>query len=292
MGWGDTLSDPSLWSTIGGAAIGGPVGSGVQFLGNLLNFKNNKDKETQSESEYANALAQQKALMQLQMQLAQQQSAWDEALRSNIMGLSDAQTQTMATAQNSMGAMPQFNPATLERDYQTTKSGMMSDFMGALKMIESQGRSDQIERLGGANSRTADNDRLRSLMKQYAPQLTEIDNAAYSGALQRQTGTMGLFNTNRENTLNEIKSIYQPGITNNTALLSNTSANSSVNNAANMAGNNASMHLADNTSNANANAAILERMKGQMMETFNPTYNPTGNRTMTSQEWTDLMRRS
>lgn len=126
---------------------------------------------------------------------------------------------TLRAAQSNMGAMPQFNQDTINQDYAATKSTMMQDFNDMLRLVESQGRSSQMERLGGAGSMAADNDRMNALMKRYTPELQKIDDAAYDSAVARATSTMGLINTNRQNTLNEISGLYNPQINAETNLL-------------------------------------------------------------------------
>lgn len=222
MGWGDVLAD------IAPTLIGGKAGAGISFIGNLLGMKENSDREDAGKSAYYQALAQQKAAGEIANQVNQQRAAWEQALRTSAVGQNSELTNTLKQAQIAMGAMPQFNQGTLNADYSQTKGYMMNDFMDALKLVESQGRSNQIERLGGATSNTADNDRLRSLMKQYTPELAKIDRSAMDQAIARQTGTMGLFNQNRVNTLSEINSIYEPVIKNTTSLIPNSDPQSAM----------------------------------------------------------------
>lgn len=266
MGWGEILS------TIGAAATGGSsLGNTVGFLGNLISYGEESKKQDQSESDYYRAIAQQKQIAQQQAAIAQQKAAWDEALRTRIATDSGQMGYDMKAAQQGMGAMPQFNQGTLDQDYQSTKSYMMTDFMDMLNMVESQGRSNEIERLGTATSSTAANDRMRSLMKQYTPQLAEIDRSAMDQALRRQTGTMDLINTNRQNTLNEIEGVYQPKITADTNLLNNTGYDNAANSAGVAWGGLSDEYKTLNKGQNDGMADALQTMKERIAATYNKT---------------------
>lgn len=213
MAWGDILTQVAT-------AVNPTLGAGVGFFSNILQERDLEKKKKQQENEYYAALAQQKQLAQVAAQTAADRAAWERSMKERIITQTGTMGDTMRAAQTAMGAMPQYNQDTVNQDYARTKSGMMSDFTDMLKLVESQGRSDQITRLGGAGSTAADDSRMNALIKRYSPELINIDNQAYGAAVDRATNNMNLLNTNRTNTLNELKGLYEPQISAETQLLS------------------------------------------------------------------------
>lgn len=219
MGWGDVLSDPKIWN-LAGSALGGTGGTAINFLGSLIGYGDAVKKKADASSDYYKALAQQKQLAQLAAQVATQRAQTETALKNSILQQNANLGTTLQQAQTAMGAMPQFDPGTLQADYASEKANLMNDFTNLVKLTESQGRANQIERLGGAGSMVADNDRMNALISRYSPELAKIDSSAFDAAVAKSTGKMNLFNTSRSNTLNEIKNTLQPQITNDIQLLS------------------------------------------------------------------------
>jgi len=214
MGWG------SILSTIG-TAISPTLGSVVKTGFGIYDAFKDEDNSNQANDSYYQALARQETLAQVTADTARQRAAFESAMRERLLTQTGDMGADMRQAQANMGAMPQFNEGTVKQDYQNTKATMMGDFNDMLRLVESQGRSNQIERLGGAGSMAADNSRMNALIKQYSPELQKIDDAAMDSAINRQTQTMNLYSTNRENTLNEIQNVYQPQINSETALMNN-----------------------------------------------------------------------
>lgn len=202
-----------------GNILGQIVGKASPALGNLINFgsgildkiQSDKNAKTQSNSYYA-ALAQQQQMSKLASATAEQRAMFEKAMKDRILAQTGDLGSTMRAAQRNMGAMPQFDQAKVNTDYANTKATMMNDFNDMLKLVESQGRSSQIERLGGADSYAANNDRMNALMKRYTPEIQKIDDAAYDSALSRATNTQNLISKNRSDTLGEIKGVYDSQI--------------------------------------------------------------------------------
>ena len=212
MAWGNILTQVA-------SAANPALGAGVSFLNNLFQSNDEEKKAKKAENEYYAALAQQKQLAELSAQTASQRAAFEKAMKDRILLQTGEMGSTLRAAQRSMGAMPQFNQDTINQDYATTKAGMMQDFNNMLTLVESQGRAAQIDRLGGAGSIAADNDRMNALIKRYSPELINIDNQAYEAAVGRATSSMNLINQNRKNTLDEITGVLNPQINAETNLL-------------------------------------------------------------------------
>jgi len=212
MPWGSILTQV--------ATKANPVlGAGVSFISNILNEREQSKKAKQAENEYYASLAQQRELAALSAQTASQRAAFEAAMKERILTQNGELGSTLRAAQRNMGAMPQFNEDTINQDYSRNKATMMQDFNDMLTLVESQGRAAQIERLGGAGSTAATNDRMNALIKRFTPELQKIDDAAYDAAINRSQNKMTLINTNRSNTLNELKDTLQPQITNDMGLL-------------------------------------------------------------------------
>ena len=202
-----------------GNILGTIVGKYSEGGGNLINFgsaildKINSDKEAKTaKNSYYAALAQQQEMSKMATATAAQRAAFEKAMKDRILTQTGDLGTTMRSAQRGMGAMPQFDQAKINTDYTNTKATMMNDFNDMLKLVESQGRSNQMERLGGADSYAASNDRMNALIKRYNPELQKIDDAAYDSAVSRATNTQNLISKNRSDTLGEIKGIYDSEI--------------------------------------------------------------------------------
>lgn len=240
MAWGNVLSQ------IGGAVFGEDAGALINFGGGILD-QLNKDKDSKNaKNAYYAALAQQRQMAQLATATASQRAEFERAMKERLLTQTNDMGTNMRAAQVAMGAMPQFDQGRVDQDYRNTKATMMNDFTDMLKLVESQGRASQIERLGGAGSMTADNDRMNALMKKFTPELQKVDDAAYDSALSRATNTQSLISKNRSDTLGEIESVYDPQIKSETNLLTGGGTdisgliygqNSSVNEAGNLATN-------------------------------------------------------
>ena len=212
--WGSILS-----SAVSAYAPNSKVGALVNF-GSSISDKISTDKKSKKvSSAYYAALANQKQLSDLATQTAAQRAQFEESMRSRILTQTGDLGSTLRQAQTNLGAMPQFDQAKVNSDYANTKATMTNDFTDLLKLVESQGRSSQIERLGGANSYGADSSRMSALIKRYSPELQKIDDAAYDSALNRATNTQNLVNKNRSDTLGEIKGVYDAQIDPETKLL-------------------------------------------------------------------------
>lgn len=209
----------SILSQLGGAAFGGTAGALINFGGNLINSLESDKAAKKAKNSYYAALAEQRQLAQVATQVAQQRAQFEEAMKTRILSQTDTMGNTMRAAQTAMGAMPQFDQGRIDQDYATTKSTMMNDFNDMLKLVESQGRTSQIERLGGAGSYAADTSRMSALTKRFAPELQKLDSAAYDAALSRASNTQNLISKNRSDTLKEIEGLYDPQIQRETALL-------------------------------------------------------------------------
>lgn len=226
-GWGNILST-AVRGVIGGST-GGTLGNLINFGYGVLNQVGADKQARQSSNAYYDALARNNQLTQMAGEIAIQRANWEKALKERAMGQVGELGATLRQAQTNMGAMPQFDQGKIDRDYQTTKSTMMSDFNSLLKTVESQGRSDQIERLGGAGSTAADDTRMLALTKRFAPELQKIDDAAYDSAVSRATNTNNLINTNRQNTLSEISGVYNAEINPTIQLLSGNDVSNLIN---------------------------------------------------------------
>jgi len=213
-GWG------SLLSTLATEFISPSAGALVNFGSGILDkIETDKNAKKTSNAYYA-ALANQQQMSQLATRTAAQRAAFEEALKTRAMTLTGDLGTSMRAAQTGMGAMPQFDQGRIDRDYQTTKSSMMTDFNDMLKLVDSQGRAAQMERLGGADSYQASTDRMSALVKSFAPKLQQLDDAAYDSAVNRATNTQNLISKNRSDTLGEIKGIYDAELTPTISLLS------------------------------------------------------------------------
>lgn len=209
-----------------GQILGQAAGFVNPKYGNIINFgagildkiQSDKVSRTQTNSFYS-ALANQQQLGQLATQTAAQRSRFEEAMKNRILTQTGDLGSTLRAAQTNMGAMPQFNQGTIERDYSNTKATLTNDFNDMLKLVESQGRASQIERLGGARSYAADNDRMNALIRRYTPELQKIDDAAYDSAISRATNRQNLISRNRSDTLGEIKGVFDAQIDPETKLL-------------------------------------------------------------------------
>lgn len=222
-GWG------SLLSTLATKFISPSAGALVNFGSGIID-KLETDKNTKKASNaYYAALANQQQMSQLAARTAAQRAAFEEALKTRAMTLTGDLGTSMRAAQTGMGAMPQFDQGRIDRDYQTTKSSMMTDFNDMLKLVDSQGRAAQMERLGGADSYQASTDRMSALVKSFAPKLQQLDDAAYDSAVNRAANTQNLISKNRSDTLGEIKGIYDAELDPTMKLLSGNDISSLAN---------------------------------------------------------------
>lgn len=203
MAWGNILTQVATHANPA-------LGAGVSFLNNLFQSNSQEKKAKKAENAYYAALAQQRQLAELSAQTAAQRASFEKAMKDRILTQTGEMGSTLRAAQRNMGAMPQYNQDTVNQDYAKTKAAMMQDFNDMLTLVESQGRSAQMERLGGAGSTAADNDRMNALMKRFTPELQKIDDAAYDSAVNRSMNVMNLINTNRQNTLNELVGVITP----------------------------------------------------------------------------------
>lgn len=265
-GWGQILGQI-------GSMASPKLGSVINFGSSILDkLESDKQAKADQNSYYA-ALANQQQMGALATQTAANRAAFEQAMKDRILQQTGDLGSTMRAAQSAMGAMPQFDQGKVTRDYQTTKSTMMNDFNDMLKLVESQGRASQMERLGGADSYTADNDRMNALMKRYTPELQKIDDAAYDSALSRATNTQKLISTNRADTLKEIQGVFDSQIDPETKLL--TSGGTDISNLINS---NASVLTANNTAATGSDAMArtdtdnVSKSLGAMLATvFNKT---------------------
>ncbi len=242
-GWG------SLLSTAATKFIGPQAGALVNFGSGIFDKIETDKNAKKTSSAYYAALANQQQMSQLATRTAAQRTAFEEALKTRAMTLTGDLGTSMRAAQSGMGAMPQFDQGRIDRDYQTTKATMMTDFNDMLKLVDSQGRASQMERLGGADSYQASTDRMGALVRSYAPQLQKIDDAAYDSAVNRATNTQNLISKNRSDTLGEIKGTYDAELDPTIKLLSG----NDITNLANVA--------ASGTSSAGAAATDADAMQ-------------------------------
>lgn len=213
MGWGDILFGVLQSSS-------NPlISAGASFANTFLTQQQQESQTKKASNEYYKALAQQQQLSQIAAQMAQQRAQYEAMIKSRMMSTSSAMQNQLFAAQNNMGAMPQFDEGRVKQDYQATKSSMMQDFTDLLKLVESQGRASQFERLGGAGSMAADDLRMNALVKQYSPELQKIDDAAMDSALSRANKTMDLYKSSRSNTLDEISGLYGKSLEADRAIL-------------------------------------------------------------------------
>jgi len=201
-GWG------SLLSTAATKFIGPQAGALVNFGSSVIDQFDRDKKAKTVDNTYYSALANQQQMSTLAAETAAQRAAFESALKTRALQTTGDLGTSMRAAQSGMGAMPQFDQGKIDRDYQTTKSTMMTDFNDMLKLVDSQGRAAQMERLGGADSYQASTDRMGALVRSYAPQLQKIDDAAYDSAVSRATNTQSLISKSRGDTLSEIEGVY------------------------------------------------------------------------------------
>ena len=274
MGWGDTIL-----TGIGALTGNTTIQSGVSFLSNLIKSNEAEKENKQAQNDYYKALAQQKQTAALASEVAKQRAVFEAAMKNRILEQTGTMGATLRAAQASMGAAPTVDTGRIKQDYQATKSAMMDDFTKLVSLVESQGRADQIERLGGAGSYAADQSRMNALIKQYAPELQKIDDAAYDSAVGRAGATYDLLNKSRTNTLNEIQGLYSPEISANTNLLTGGSTDIAA----------PSNIISGNLSDATATAKGAQKAAGDTSNTLSTSlgdilgrvFNPNG-----SQYWT------
>lgn len=285
MGWGDILTQ------VGTFALGPTAGAGISFASNFLKNQEAEKEAKAQKNSYYEALAQQKQLTQIAANTASQRAAFEQAMKDRILAQTGELGSTLRAAQTAMGAMPQYDVGRINQDYQSTKSTMMNDFTSMLKLVESQGRATQIDRLGGAGSTAADNDRMSALIKQYSPELQKIDDAAYDSAVSRGTNTMNLINTGRQNTLNELKGVISPQLDAEMNLLTQggtdiTNLMNSSKAYLNEAGDLATGTAAAAGNSATKSSASLGALLSQVYNKTSPAY------TGSTADWESVLRRS
>ncbi len=209
-GWGNLI--PILGGVLQNQAQGSTLGNLINFGYGVLNQVDADKQATNSANAYYGALAQNQNLTRMAGEIAAQRAVWERALKERGMQRTDELGATLRAAQQGMGAMPQFDQGTIDRDYQTTKSTMMNDFNDMLRLVESEGRAAQIDRLGGAESMAADDSRKYALYKKFTPMLQQVDDAAYDTALNREKNRLGVISGSRSATLGEIKGIFDAEI--------------------------------------------------------------------------------
>ena len=261
----------SSWGNILGTMVGGNAGNLINFGSSILDkLQTDKEAKTVKNSYYA-ALAQQQEMGKMATATAAQRAAFEKAMKDRILTQTGDLGTTMRSAQRGMGAMPQFDQAKINTDYTNTKATMMNDFNDMLKLVESQGRSNQMERLGGADSYAASNDRMNALIKRYNPELQKIDDAAYGSAVSRATNTQNLISKSRADTLGEIKGIYDSEIDPELKLLKAGGTDiSNLMNSNSSAVNSASSAMSSAEQNQGATDTILSGNLGTLLaRTFN-----------------------
>lgn len=238
MAWGQVFADPGFLNTVSTGLFGedSKLSNLVNLFGAGYGLYDTAKKTNTAENNYYDAIKTNKDLVALLAKQSQAQTAYDNALRDRILTQTGDLSASLKNAYTDLGPQPIVGPENIAADYGALKATKMADFNDMLNIVSSQGYANQLDRLGGADSSSADWGRETALTKQYAPQLMAIDQAAMDEAIKRNSDSMNLYNTNRQNILNEITGVLQPGITNETNLYKPQYSMQSSANAAMLAG--------------------------------------------------------
>lgn len=220
MAWGQIFADPGFLNTVTTGLFGedSRLGQLINLAGVGYGLYDANKKNDQSEARYEDAIKSQQALLALLGKQYSQQTQYDAQLRDRILGQTGALSQSLMNAYNNLGPQPVVNAANVAADYGQIKATKMADFNDLANLVTSQSYANQVSRLGGADSASADAGREAALMKQLTPQLMAIDNDAMNEAYARNSNAVNLYNINRANILNELAGIYAPGISAETNL--------------------------------------------------------------------------
>ncbi len=214
MAWGQVIADSAFLNTVSTGLFGedSKLNNLVNLFGAGYGLYDNAKKNATAEGNYTSAIATQKQLIDLLAKQSQAQTQYDNALRDRLLTQTGDLSASLKQAYTDLGPQPIVNSADVAADYGAIKATKMADFNDMMRIITSQSEANQIDRLGGARSESADAGRQAALAKQFAPQLMAIDNDAMNEAYARNRSAVDLYNTNRSNILSEITGVLAPGI--------------------------------------------------------------------------------
>lgn len=184
----------------------------AQSLGAGYDYLNAKKQAEIDEQNAAQAMAQQQAIAQQQLAMAQRRAAEEQQIRSGIVNRSQ---QLEAAINQARSAMGNFTPATqadINTNYQQIRGMMRDDLNSTIDRVSSQGFADAIAK--GMDRSDKFRDEQRDLSKQYADQFRKIDQEAYNAAIARTRENQELLSAGRDMAYKDAGASLQTGIDN------------------------------------------------------------------------------
>lgn len=163
------------------------------------------------QAERERAMAMQEAIAKFQMGLATRSYQDDIAMRDRILGQTSALGEAIRQAYAVLGPTPAVSPTDILARYGTLREIGLADFNRTVDRVSTQGFADSIVR--GLDKSTFQNDRAIDLMRTLQPELSKIDQAAWTSAITQANNLQATVQQGRDNTYNEVTRMFMPQLT-------------------------------------------------------------------------------
>lgn len=184
----------------------------AQSLGAGYDYLNARKQAKIDEQNAARAMAQQQAIAQQQLAMAQRRAAEEQQIRSGIVNRSQQLEAAINQARAAMGNFTPASQADINTNYQQIRQMMMDDLNSTIDRVSSQGYADAIAK--GMDRSDQFRDSQRDLSKEYADQLRKIDQEAYNAAINRVQQNQETLSSGRDMAYKDVGASLQTGIDN------------------------------------------------------------------------------
>lgn len=278
---------------------GNPTAAGMraQAFGTMLDYYQSSKEARKAEEEARKQLAIQQRLNEQYAQLAARRAEEESQIRESIVQRTAMMNNALAQAQAAMGPRYFAKPEDIQQNYDQIRDVMYRNVDRAQANESSTGFSDAITR--GMDRSKAFRKEQDARVAKYADLYNQADQEAYNAAIGRVGAYGDTLNAGRQANLDEIKSLYNPGLT----ALQNTMPTTGGTMLDNAYTNQSSLRSLADTSASNANQ-VAGRQMGTIDDTFSrnlgymlgrtPNYTPTKNDEVESlkKQIADLQRRN
>lgn len=184
----------------------------AQSLGAGYDYLKARKQAQIDEQNAAQAMAQQQAIAQQQLAMAQRRAAEEQQIRSGIVNRSQQLEAAINQARAAMGNFTPASQADINTNYQQIRQMMMGDLNSTIDRVSSQGYADAIAK--GMDRSDRFRDKQRDLSKEYADQLRKIDQEAYNAAINRVQQNQETLSAGRDMAYKDAGASLQTGIDN------------------------------------------------------------------------------
>lgn len=184
----------------------------AQSLGAGYDYLGARKQAEIDEQNAAQAMAQQQAIAQQQLAMAQRRAAEEQQIRSGIVNRSQQLEGAINQARAAMGNFTPASQADINTNYQQIRGMMRDDLNSTIDRVSSQGFADAIAK--GMDRSDKFRDDQRDLSKQYADQFRKIDQEAYNAAIARTRENQELLSAGRDMAYKDAGASLQTGIDN------------------------------------------------------------------------------